>query len=215
MQIDLHGDISGLLSAHPQSPLLSLHHPEEVDPWFPTMNRRQSVNHLMKAARTDQSRLLQQTICYHRDTNWSFSVSWGYSVHIYENIYPKSILQKPIETFRPWVLTAVSPLFVFNTRVRTGDPCKTPHVFFFKSVKSAADGNQVLTTYGRAGPRRLPACLLSGNHSANRISRIRVFSSATKLTAAHKRECCDVVLSDEKNIAEIRYRDCVKDEVIA
>ncbi|KAA8543829.1 hypothetical protein F0562_021994 [Nyssa sinensis] len=49
-QIDLHHDISGLLSAHPQSPLLSLHHLDVVDPIFPYMNRNKSVNHLMKAA---------------------------------------------------------------------------------------------------------------------------------------------------------------------
>ncbi|EFH49835.1 predicted protein [Arabidopsis lyrata subsp. lyrata] len=60
-QIDLHGDISGLLSAHPQSPLISLHHFDVIDPIFPGMTRQQSVNHLMK---TDQSRVLQQTICH-------------------------------------------------------------------------------------------------------------------------------------------------------
>ncbi|KAE9462219.1 hypothetical protein C3L33_05875, partial [Rhododendron williamsianum] len=47
-QIDLVGDISGYLSAHPQSPLLSLHHLDFVDPIFPSMGRFQSTNHLMK-----------------------------------------------------------------------------------------------------------------------------------------------------------------------
>ncbi|CAN4094916.1 unnamed protein product [Withania somnifera] len=34
-QIDLHGDIWGLLSSHPTAPLLSLHHLDEVAPIFP------------------------------------------------------------------------------------------------------------------------------------------------------------------------------------
>ena len=78
-QIDLHGDISGLLSSHPLSPLLSLHHFDAVDPIFPTRDRFESTRHLMTAAAADQSRMLQQTICHHRQTNWTISIAWGYS----------------------------------------------------------------------------------------------------------------------------------------
>nr|POE95426.1 hypothetical protein CFP56_62211 [Quercus suber] len=53
-QIDLHGDISGFLSALPQSPTVSLHHLDQVEPIFPSMNRYQSLNHLMEAAKADQ-----------------------------------------------------------------------------------------------------------------------------------------------------------------
>ncbi|PHU29129.1 hypothetical protein BC332_01222 [Capsicum chinense] len=65
-QIDLHRDISGLLSAHPQSPFLSTHHLDAVDPIFPSMNHFEALNHLMKAANVDQSRLLQQSTCYNK-----------------------------------------------------------------------------------------------------------------------------------------------------
>ncbi|KAK3026349.1 hypothetical protein RJ639_042646 [Escallonia herrerae] len=82
--IDLHSDLSGFLSSHPQVPLLSLHHFDQVGPIFPKMNRAESAFHLRKAADVDQSRLLQQTICYHKQSNWSFLVSWGYSAHVYE-----------------------------------------------------------------------------------------------------------------------------------
>ncbi|GAA0161509.1 glycosyltransferase [Lithospermum erythrorhizon] len=75
-QIDLRGDISGFLSAHPQAPLISLHHLDEVKPIFPSKGGYESALHLMKAASFDQSRMLQQTICYDRQTNWSFSISW-------------------------------------------------------------------------------------------------------------------------------------------
>ncbi|CAA3025398.1 uncharacterized protein LOC111374732 [Olea europaea subsp. europaea] len=76
-QVDVHSDISGLLSAHPQAPLVSLHHLVYVDPIFPYMNHKESLNHLMEAVKIDESRLLQQSICYHKPKNWSVSISWG------------------------------------------------------------------------------------------------------------------------------------------
>ncbi|XAR60353.1 O-fucosylpeptide 3-beta-N-acetylglucosaminyltransferase [Bertholletia excelsa] len=215
-QIDLHGDISGLLSAHPQTPLLSLHHPEKVNAIFPSMDRHQSVNHLMKAASVDQSRLLQQTICYHRPSNWSLSISWGYSAHIYDQLYPKSVLQKPLQTFLPWRRNARPPLFRFNTRIPSKDPCDAPHVFYFRSVNNSTDTGQILTTYIRPRSRRLPPdCSFNGGHSPAHISEIRVFSPLIKLSPANQRECCDLLVSEDKNTAEVKYRACMKDEVIA
>lgn len=97
MQIDLRVDISGLLSSHPSSPLISLHHFDAIDPIFPSKNRSESINHLMKPAKFDQSRLLQQTKCYHRQSNWTLSISWGYSAHIYQSIFPRSFLRRPLQ----------------------------------------------------------------------------------------------------------------------
>ncbi|KAI8526162.1 hypothetical protein RHMOL_Rhmol13G0287700 [Rhododendron molle] len=180
MQIDLKGDISGFLSSHPQAPLLSLHHLDKVAPIFPSMDRLKSLNHLMKSAKMDQSRLLQQTICYHKPTNWSFSVSWGYSAHIYEKVLPRSILKRPLETFRPWGMRT-PPFYMFNTRqLPFKDPCSAPHVFFVKSVDNIGR-NQIVSTFVRRSPRGLPTCSFSGNHSADYISMIRVLSPATKL----------------------------------
>ncbi|KAG5517524.1 hypothetical protein RHGRI_038056 [Rhododendron griersonianum] len=181
-QIDLHGDISGLLSSHPQAPLMSLHHFDIVSPIFPSMDRFQSANHLMKSAKVDQSRLLQQTICYHKPTNWAFSVSWGYSAHIYEKVIPRTLLKRPLETFRAWSQGPEPPFFPFNTRLRQSfsDPCDAPHIFFMESVENLG-GNQIVSTYVRSGSRRLPTCLFSGNHSADYISKVRVLSPVTKL----------------------------------
>ncbi|KAK6141680.1 hypothetical protein DH2020_024573 [Rehmannia glutinosa] len=178
--IDLRGDISGFLSSHPKFPLISLHHLDKVDPIFPNMDRFESTRHLMKAAVVDQSRMLQQTICHHRQTNWSFSISWGYSAHIYEKIMPRSHLQNPIETFEPWSSTPrPPPQYMFNTRVPSNDSCEAPHVFFFKKVKKASAG--ILTTYSRAAPRGLPPCWISGGkHSAEVVSEIRVLSPTTQ-----------------------------------
>ncbi|KAJ4823559.1 hypothetical protein Tsubulata_012190 [Turnera subulata] len=214
-QIDLHGDISGLLSSHPPSPFLTLHHLELVDPIFPSMDRNQALNHLMKAAQFDQSRLLQQTICYQRESNRSFSVSWGYSAHIYDNIIPRSVLRKPLETFRPWANNWKRPYYMFNTRWMTNNPCEAPHVFFFRSIEYASRKNQFVTTYARSWPRNLPPCSASGNHSADHISEIRVFSPARTRKTAGVIECCDVEYKAEVNVTDIKIRTCMKDEVIA
>jgi hypothetical protein len=179
MQIDLHNDTTGFLSAQPQTPFLSLHHIDAIDPIFPSMNRSEAINHLMKAAKADQSRLLQQTICYHRPTNWSFSVSWGYSAYIYENIIPRSILRTPLETFTQWTMNVTPPLYMFNTRRLSNNPCEAPHVFFLDSIGRSDEGDQIVTTYIRKSPRRLPPCSFTGNHSADPITKIQVFSPAT------------------------------------
>ncbi|KAF3452513.1 hypothetical protein FNV43_RR02946 [Rhamnella rubrinervis] len=222
-QIDLVGDISGLLSAHPQTPLLSLHHIDTINPIFPSMNRSESINHLMKAAKVDHSRILQQTICYHRLSSWSVSITWGYSVHVYENIFPASFLKKPLETFGPWNNRERPPLYMFNTRPWPfNNPCETPHVFYFDSItetsNTSIEGNnyqQILTTYARASPRGLPACSSNGNLSADSVTKIHVFSSPTKRLESGERDCCNVVHEAGMDSAEVIYRACTKDETIS
>ncbi|PIN05288.1 Galactosyltransferase [Handroanthus impetiginosus] len=203
-QIDLHRDISGLLSAHPHSPFLSLHHLDAVEPIFPSMNRIDSLNHLMKAAAIDQSRLLQQTICYYNKNNWTFSVSWGYSVQIYDNIFPPSYLYRPLETFIPWKKGATLP-YMFNTRVLSTDPCEAPHFFFFVSVDEKRVMDHIVTSYTRRSPRGLPACISSGNHSADFVSKVRVLSPLKNLG-------WEVVGMDS---LAIKLRNRMNDEIVA
>ncbi|XVF47364.1 hypothetical protein PTKIN_Ptkin03bG0103000 [Pterospermum kingtungense] len=213
-QIDLLGDISGLLSAHPQSPIVTLHHFDNIDPLFPSKTRIQSINHLMEAAKVDQSRLVQQTIGYHWKSNWSVSISWGYSAQIYESIIPRSVLRKPLETFAPWK-NGPPPVYMFNTRLPTSDPCLAPHIFFMESVKKIRADGLVLSTYRRKAPRRLLPCFFAGNHSADHVITIRVFSNATIRKEPGKIECCNVKYTGGMNIINIRMRDCRKGEVIA
>ncbi|XP_031388065.1 uncharacterized protein LOC116201099 [Punica granatum] len=179
------------------------------------MNRSESINHLMKPGRVDQSRLAQQTICYQREMNWSVSVSWGYSAHIYESILPRYILRKPIETFRPWMGEAKWPMFMFNTR--PGDstnPCEVPHWFFLESIQLGNE-DDIVTTYSRAAKRGLIPCSLGGNHSADHIDRIQVFSPAKTRLEAGRTECCDVLSIAEKNTTTVRIRPCMEAEEIA
>ncbi|KAL6284400.1 hypothetical protein ACE6H2_015329 [Prunus campanulata] len=212
-QIDLHGDISGLLSSHPQSPLITLHHIDAIDPIFPFMNRSESINHLMRPAKVDPSRLLQQTICYHRPSNWSFSISWGYSAHIYENIIPRSILRRPLETFTPWS-NKRPPVYMFNTRPTYNDSCQAPHLFSFDSIDENVEGNQTVTTYSRTAPRGLPPCSSSGNHSADFITKIQVTLPAIRLETRGK-DCCDIAHAPDINTAQVIYRACMEGEIIA
>ncbi|KAL5538568.1 hypothetical protein UlMin_043684 [Ulmus minor] len=213
-QIDLRRDISGLLSSHPQTPFLSLHHIDAIDPIFPNKNRSQSINHLMKASKADHSRVLQQTICYHKPTNWSFSISWGYSAHIYEAIFPRSFLRRPLETFRPWK-NGRPPFYMFNVRWQSNNPCEVPHVFFFDSLETSGEEDRIVTSYVRVASRGLPLCSSTGNHSADYITKILVFSPAKIPMQDGGGECCDIVHRAEINTTEVRYRDCVNQEIIA
>ncbi|XP_047978862.1 uncharacterized protein LOC125220762 [Salvia hispanica] len=209
-QVDLLGDFSGYLSAHPKVHLVTLHHFCTMDPLFPSMDRIQSTRHLFKAGDVDQSRLLQQTICYHKKTNWSVSISWGYSAQIYEGIMPRSYLQIPIETFTPLAKGRGPPFYMFNTRPRSEDPCEKPHFFFLQSVSNASP--QILTTYTRATPRGLPPC----NHSvsADSITTIQVTSPPIKRIQIDRCECCDIVRMDRVKL-EVGFRECNIDEIIA
>ncbi|KAH0716336.1 hypothetical protein KY284_009241 [Solanum tuberosum] len=213
-QIDLRGDLSGFLSSHPKSLLMSLHHFDMVDPIFPSMDRAQSGYHLLNAANYDQSRMLQQTICHKKSTSWTFSISWGYSAHIYEKIMPRSWLQNPIETFKTWGRSPKPPHYMFDTRRPSWDPCEAPHVFFFKSVERTPR-NEILTTYVRAWPRGIGNCSFTGNYSAEYVSEIHVYSPATKRIEIDRCECCDVIHEAGSNKADIKYRECKEDEIIA
>ncbi|CAN4104702.1 unnamed protein product [Withania somnifera] len=211
-QIDLRGDISGLLSSHSKAPLLSLHHFDAVAPIFPSMDRIQSTKHLMKAAKYDQSRMLQQTVCHHRPTNWTFSVSWGYSVHIYERIVPRSHLIKPIETFSAWVAKPKNPpYYMLNTR----SSCETPNLYFLKSIGETWTKKEIMATYSRSAVRQLSSCPTDGNFPANYVDKIQVYSSRTKRTEMNRCECCDIIHKSGSNKAQVKFRECFTDEKIA
>ncbi|CAL4977216.1 unnamed protein product [Urochloa decumbens] len=73
-QLDLHGNAYGLLSAHPVTPLLSLHHLDNIGPISPQgRTPLDAVRTLVNAAQIDPARSLQQAFCYHEDSggyNW-------------------------------------------------------------------------------------------------------------------------------------------------
>ncbi|GAV89860.1 DUF604 domain-containing protein, partial [Cephalotus follicularis] len=101
-QFDIRGNPYGLLSAHPMTPLVSLHHLDYVDPIFPNQTRINSLKSLMGAYRVDPNRILQQSICYYQKRNWSISVAWGYSIQLYPMLLPAFKLEVALQTFKTW-----------------------------------------------------------------------------------------------------------------
>lgn len=138
-----------MLTSHPLSPLLSLHHLDAIDPIFPKMNRIQALEHLFKAANVDPARTLQQTVCYDRFNSITVSVAWGYAIQVHEaNVLLPDLL--PVQrSFRPWRRgkNTSSSRYMFNTRDYFRDPCKRPAVYFLNSVTPFKSG--VYTDYLR------------------------------------------------------------------
>ncbi|XP_042483175.1 uncharacterized protein LOC122063542 isoform X2 [Macadamia integrifolia] len=144
-QIDIRGDLFGFLSAHPLTPLLSLHHLDAVKSIFPNMNQMQALEHLFKAVKVDPTRILQQTVCYDRSNSRTVSVSWGYAVQAFEGNHYLPDLISLQRTFMPWQRgrnSINSTHFMFNMRDFAKDPCKRPSIFFFESVLSGSHGIQ-------------------------------------------------------------------------
>ena len=134
----------------------------------------------MEAASFDEARMLQQTICYHKGMKWSFSISWGYSAHIYELLLPVSILRKPLETFTPWSLKKRPPDYMFNIRpYEPKQPCDAPHIFYLDTIEKSMTSDTIVTNYVRLEKRKAKTCRLT-MRSADYISRIEVVSPAAE-----------------------------------
>ncbi|CAK9142716.1 unnamed protein product [Ilex paraguariensis] len=198
-QVDVRGDLFGMLSAHPLSPLVSLHHLDGVEPIFPGMNRTQALGHLFKAVTVDPARILQQTVCYDRSNSLTVSVAWGYTVQVFEGNQLLPDLISLQRTFRPWRRSkSVSSHYMFNTRDHPSDPCKRPIVFFLESVVS--DTNRVWTDYTKHSSGN---CLRTT--SIQRLERIRVSSQKLnydiRQVKAPHRQCCDILPSFNKTMS--------------
>lgn len=133
--MDIQGDALGLLAAHPQTPLVSLHHMDLYSPIFPNLGRHEALDHLLQAAKVESGSLLQQSICYADGKNWSLSVSWGYVVQVYKGFLTPRELETPLRTFYTLRRRNDRTEFPFNTRQTPKDLCLRPSLFFMKSVK--------------------------------------------------------------------------------
>ncbi|KAF5746043.1 hypothetical protein HS088_TW06G00208 [Tripterygium wilfordii] len=212
-QVDMRGNLLGFLSAHPLSPLVSLHHLDAADPIFPTMNNTQALGHLFKAVNVDPTRILQQTVCYDRLNSLTVSVAWGYAIMVFEgNVFLPDILSKQ-KTFSPWRRSARadSNHFMFNMRENTRDLCKRPIVFFLESVRSAE--GVVRSYYTRY---RVPNC--HGAKSLEDVEQVIVFSRKMELDIeqmkAPRRQCCDISPSLSESMI-INIRHCGVNELIS
>ncbi|CAD5327982.1 unnamed protein product [Arabidopsis thaliana] len=212
-QIDVRGNIFGLLCAHPLSPLVSLHHLDAVDPFFPKRNRTESVAHLIGAASFDSGRILQQSVCYDSLNTVTVSVVWGYAVQVYEGnkLLPDLLtLQKTFSTWRRG--SGVQSNYMFSTREYPRDPCGRPLVFFLDSVGS--DGTE--GTWSNYNIHRVGHCHRA--EAVERLERIRVLSPKLERNVEQmglpRRQCCDISSPYNKSMV-INIRQCMPDELIA
>ncbi|KAL5794009.1 hypothetical protein ACOSP7_002603 [Xanthoceras sorbifolium] len=211
-QLDMRGDVFGLLSAHPLSPLLSLHHVDAVEPIFPNMNRAQALEHLFEAVNADPARILQQTVCYDHSNQLTVSVAWGYAVQVYVGNQLLPDLLSLQRTFTPWKRGSnVDAHFMFNTREYPREACKRPAVFFLESIvsdKSSIQSNYVKHVVGNC----------NRTNAVKILERISVFSQKLELDVEEmkspRRQCCDISpFFNESMVIEIRQ--CGVDELIS
>ncbi|KAJ0961038.1 hypothetical protein J5N97_001011 [Dioscorea zingiberensis] len=211
-QVDLRGNLFGLLSAHPLTPLVSLHHVDNIDPIFPGMNRSEALKHLFEAVKVDSGRVLQQSICYDGSKERTISVSWGYVVQVFEGKQLLPDLLSLQQTFAPWKRNRdpSSSLFMFNTREVPKDPCKRPAVFFLKNISSEI--GRIESNYSRFHDGNCPQSM----SSTKKLQQIRVSSQKLNIETLQglRRHCCDVLSLSDK-IMDINIRKCEDDELIA
>ncbi|KAK8970773.1 hypothetical protein KSP40_PGU020908 [Platanthera guangdongensis] len=214
LQVDLRGDLFGFLSTHPLQPLVSLHHIDFVNPLFPGKNHSESLIHISKATNIDPERILQQTVCYDRNNFRTVSVSWGFSVQVFEGNKLLTDLLASQKTFRPWKRgrNSTSGIYMFNTREFPRDPCKRPAIFFLERLFPSM--NSIVSIYGRDVSGNCPGIPIS----TRRLQQITVNSEKyyLKIGKVRRRHCCDVVDSfDDNTVMNINIRKCEDGELIA
>ncbi|KAG5088583.1 hypothetical protein JHK86_001195 [Glycine max] len=144
-QTDIRGNLYGLLAAHPIAPLVSLHHLHASEPLFRDTGRVESLKRFVSAYKMDPGRILQKSICYDPNRNWTFSVSWGYNVELYRSLETSIELQTTFKTFQTW--RGYEDPFTFNTRPVIPDQCKRPVVFFLDQIEDGGLGEWTESSY--------------------------------------------------------------------
>ncbi|KAK2424424.1 putative ERV-F (C)1 provirus ancestral Env polyprotein [Trifolium repens] len=211
-QVDLRGNIFGLLAAHPLSPLLSLHHPDITDAIFPNMTTLKSLQHLFEAANIDSQRILQQTVCYEKQFSRTVSVSWGYAVQVFQNNVLLPDVLRVQQTFKPWKENHVlAGVYTFSIREIHHDPCKRPKIFYLDNVSSGKDGT--VSSYTKSY-QNCP----NDKTSSKNLEVIKVVTNKLNLDDKQlqnpRRQCCDVLNSNSGHLMEIAIRECKYEELI-
>ncbi|KAI3795418.1 hypothetical protein L1987_38071 [Smallanthus sonchifolius] len=212
-QVDVRGDLFGILAAHPLSLLLSLHHFDIIDPIFPGLTKLESLEHLFKAVNHDSPRILQQAVCYDSSKSITISISWGYVVQVFEGNQLLPDLIRVQKTFTSWRRKEnfFSSLHMFNTRNYSKDPCKSSDLFFFEGV--VPEENRSYTFY-----KRKKSMNCSRSNAIRDLINIKVFSrkldADTQQISPVRRQCCEILPPYNETMV-IALRRCETDELIA
>lgn len=216
-QMDIQGDAFGLLAAHPQTPLVSLHHLDAILPIFPNYTRGGALTHLLKASKIEPSSLLQQSICYAHGKTWSISLSWGFVVQIYKEFLTPRVLETTIRTFASCRRRTDKVDFPFNTRDNSKEVCLRPSLFYMESARGpSADTDGFLeTVYVKGADWKKRRACDSKLKPLSSVQRIRVLKEPIKETwfLAPRRSCCRVTSWQEDTI-EMHVGACEDGEVL-
>ncbi|CAK9270444.1 unnamed protein product [Sphagnum jensenii] len=139
-QLDIRRDAMGILAAHPVAPLVSVHHLDFIPEIYPktttkSFSQIEAVKYLLDAAAVDPGSILQQSICYDRNQDWSISVSWGYVVEVYKGFISPLELQRPARTFLSWYHENEAGTFSLNVREIAAEVCQRPTRFFLEDIQ--------------------------------------------------------------------------------
>ncbi|PIA49244.1 hypothetical protein AQUCO_01300235v1 [Aquilegia coerulea] len=212
-QYDVYGNLFGLLSAHPVTPLVTLHHLDVVEPIFPNVTRVQALQRLTVPMKLDSAGLMQQSICYDKDRIWTISVSWGFAVQIIRGVFSPREMEMPSRTFLNWYRRADYTAYAFNTRPVSRNHCQKPYVFYMSMAKNDSSSNQTVSEYVRHRVPH-PACKWKMADPAV-IERIQVYKKPDPhlWDRSPRRNCCKVQPSKKKNSMVIDVGVCREGEI--
>ncbi|ESQ38372.1 hypothetical protein EUTSA_v10028593mg [Eutrema salsugineum] len=212
-QYDVHGNLFGLLAAHPVTPFVSMHHLDVVEPIFPNMTRVRAIKKLTTPMKLDSAALLQQSICYDKSKSWTISVSWGYAVQVFRGSFSPREMEMPSRTFLNWYKKADYTAYAFNTRPVSRNACQKPFVFYMSNAKFDQELNTTVSEYTRHQVRH-PAC---GWEMANpeEINTIVVYKKPDPhlWDRSPRRNCCTVLQTMRNNTLWINVGVCKAGEV--
>ncbi|XP_052171064.1 uncharacterized protein LOC127787162 [Diospyros lotus] len=213
-QFDVYGSLLGLLGAHPVAPLVSMHHVDFVHPIFPRMNRIHALQRLFDSAKHDDASLLQQSICYDSNRQWSVSVSWGYVVQVVRGFMSPRELEMPTRTFLNWYPKADFTAYTFQTRPVTRHPCQKPFLFYFQSSKYNESRNQIIGVYARDGNDPQPLCPWKMESPEN-MDTIMVLKKpdSQRWQQSPRKDCCRVMPQNKRSRMYIWVGKCREAEI--
>lgn len=182
--MDVRGEAYGLLAAHPVAPLVSLHHLDYVNPILPSSPTKfVAVGRLLAASRVDSGRTLQQSFGYMPETNWSVSLSWGFTVQLYPSLLTPKELATAFQTFASWRTWSPEP-FTLDTRPWEVNPCRQPILYFLEKVEGVdgSNGSATFSVYKRFDDIRRPYCDEDEYLVARQVERVEVFAPKMDLS---------------------------------
>ncbi|KAF5950226.1 hypothetical protein HYC85_012219 [Camellia sinensis] len=203
-QVDVTGNIFGLLASHPNTPLVSLHHLDLTAPIFPNMTTTKALEHLLEASKfamTDGFRGLSRC---HGAMLFKFSATTCSCLMFF-------VLNGHLVQWKRG--NALSESYTFDTSDHHPDPCRRPTVFFFDKTDSG-DGDGINSSYIRMIHENCTFDIVS----PKKLEEVRVFSRKMELDIkqlrAPRRHCCDVLPSSSGKVMEIAIRECKEEELI-